>query len=165
MGQVLRGDLDWIVMKALEKDRSRRYDTPSDFVTDIHRHLNNEPVSAVAPNLAYRFEKFFRRNKRAMATAAALSVVLVTASIISILLAIRATSAEAQARRVATSERLAKEAEAEQRELADLNAHEARHNLYLADMAAVGNALQEGRLDQCGMLLEKMDTQEWRGGS
>jgi serine/threonine protein kinase len=62
IGQI-RGDLDWIVMKALEKDRSRRYDTANGLAADLKRHLNNEPVVARPASAAYRFQKAFRRNK------------------------------------------------------------------------------------------------------
>jgi eukaryotic-like serine/threonine-protein kinase len=58
----LRGDLDWIVMKALEKDRARRYETANGLAMDIQRHLNNEPVVACPPSAVYRFEKLVRRN-------------------------------------------------------------------------------------------------------
>jgi serine/threonine protein kinase/tetratricopeptide (TPR) repeat protein len=59
----LRGDLDWIVMKALEKDRARRYETANGLAMDIQRHLSNEPVVACPPSAAYRFKKLVRRNK------------------------------------------------------------------------------------------------------
>src|SRR5207253_1264638 len=59
----LKGDLDWIIMKSLEKDRSRRYETANDFAADLKRHLSNEPVAARPPSAAYRFQKAFRRNK------------------------------------------------------------------------------------------------------
>jgi hypothetical protein len=71
---LLRGDLDWIVMKALEKDRTRRYETANDFAMDIRRHLSNETVSAGAPTAGYRFAKFLRRNKAALGVGAALAV-------------------------------------------------------------------------------------------
>jgi serine/threonine protein kinase len=60
---LLRGDLDWIVMKALEKDRTRRYETPSNFTEDIKRYLANEAVNASAPSIRYRLGKWTRRNK------------------------------------------------------------------------------------------------------
>ncbi len=60
---LLRGDLDWIVMKCLEKDRTRRYDTANALAADIQRHLTNEPVIARPPSAAYLFQKAFRRNK------------------------------------------------------------------------------------------------------
>src|SRR6266516_1554300 len=68
---VLRGDLDWIVMKCLEKDRGRRYETANGLVSDIQRHLGNEPVLACPPSKLYRFQKTLRRNKVAFAAAAA----------------------------------------------------------------------------------------------
>ena len=74
----VRGELDWIVMKALEKDRNRRYETASGFAADIERHLHDEPVEAGPPSAAYRFRKFVRRNKAAFVTA----VVAVAASLL-----------------------------------------------------------------------------------
>src|SRR6059036_2244744 len=64
---VLRGDLDWIVMKALEKDRARRYETANGLASDLQRHLNNEPVVARPPSALYRLQKMARRNKVAFA--------------------------------------------------------------------------------------------------
>src|SRR3954463_7717298 len=66
----VRGELDWIVMKALEKDRNRRYETASGFAADIERHLHGEPVEAGPPSAVYRFRKFARRNRTGLATAA-----------------------------------------------------------------------------------------------
>ena len=74
---LLRGDLDWIVMKCLEKDRGRRYETANGLALDIERHLSNEPVIARPPGKLYRFEKLVRRNKLAVAAAAAVSGALV----------------------------------------------------------------------------------------
>ena len=61
--KLMRGDLDWIVMKALEKDRNRRYETANGLALDIQRHLNQEPVLACPPSTTYRFQKLVRRNK------------------------------------------------------------------------------------------------------
>jgi serine/threonine protein kinase/Tfp pilus assembly protein PilF len=61
--QLLRGELDWIVMKALEKDRNRRYETASAFAADVQRYLADEPVQACPPSAWYRFRKFAQRNK------------------------------------------------------------------------------------------------------
>ncbi len=76
----LRGDLDRIVMKCLEKQRSRRYDTSVALAQDLARHLNNEPVLARAPSVGYRSGKFLRRHTRAVAAAAALLVLLATSA-------------------------------------------------------------------------------------
>jgi tetratricopeptide (TPR) repeat protein len=66
---VVRGELDWIVMKALEKDRNRRYETASAFAADIERYLHDEPVLACPPSAAYRCRKFVRRHRTALALA------------------------------------------------------------------------------------------------
>jgi serine/threonine protein kinase/tetratricopeptide (TPR) repeat protein len=91
----VRGELDWIVMKALEKDRNRRYETAGGFAADIDRHLKDEPVEAGPPSATYRFRKFARRNKAALITAVLFAVVLVLGSVISTWQAVRATRAEA----------------------------------------------------------------------
>jgi non-specific serine/threonine protein kinase/serine/threonine-protein kinase len=64
----LRGDLDWITMKALEKDRARRYGSPSEMASDLLRHLKDEPVLAGAPSVGYRARKFVRRHRIAVVT-------------------------------------------------------------------------------------------------
>src|SRR5437667_9179430 len=88
---LVRGDLDWIVMKCLEKDRTRRYETANGLASDIQRHLNNEPVVARPPSTVYRFQKLVRRNKLAFAGASAVAVALVLGIVASTWQAIRAT--------------------------------------------------------------------------
>ena len=80
----MRGDLDSIALKALEKERSRRYGSPSDLAADIGRYLRNEPVLAVAPSPAYRARKFARRYRGALVTLCAFIVVLMAAAGVSI---------------------------------------------------------------------------------
>ncbi len=75
----LRGELDWIVMKALEKDRQRRYETASGLAMDIGRFLAGEPVSAAPPSTAYRFRKFVRRHRTGVAAASLVGAALVAA--------------------------------------------------------------------------------------
>jgi TPR repeat protein len=75
LANVLRGDLDWIVMKCLEKDRARRYETANGLARDVARYLAQEPVTACPPSTLYRFRKLLRRNKLAVAAA---SLVLVS---------------------------------------------------------------------------------------
>jgi serine/threonine protein kinase len=74
--QTIRGDLDWIVMKALEKRRDRRYETANGLAADIKRHLNNEPVVARPPSAAYKLQKAWRRNKVVFAASAAVFAAL-----------------------------------------------------------------------------------------
>jgi len=96
----LRGDLDSIALKALEKDRTRRYGSPSDFAADIERYLKNEPVMAVPPSVGYRARKFARRYRVALATGCAFAVVLIIAAAISIRQSIRANREAAVAQAV-----------------------------------------------------------------
>ena len=93
----LKGDLDWIVMKCLEKDRTRRYETANGLAADLKRHLSNEPVTARPPSTAYRFQKAFRRNKLVFAAGAAVAMALIVGLTFSAWQAVRATRAEAQA--------------------------------------------------------------------
>src|SRR5262249_48690479 len=66
LGQTIRGELDWIVMKALEKDRKRRYETANGLARDVERYLADQPVEACPPSKTYRLRKFARRNKQAI---------------------------------------------------------------------------------------------------
>jgi eukaryotic-like serine/threonine-protein kinase len=96
----LRGDLDWIVMKCLEKDRTRRYETANGLATDITRHLSNEPIVARPPSQLYRFEKLVRRNKLAFAAGAGIAMMLLLGTVVSTWQAIRATRAEREQTRL-----------------------------------------------------------------
>jgi serine/threonine protein kinase len=97
LSRLLRGELDWIVMKALEKDRGRRYETANGFAMDIQRYLANEPVLACPPSAGYRLRKFVRRNKGPVLAASLLVVVLVAGIIGTTWGMLRAKAAEAEA--------------------------------------------------------------------
>jgi len=73
---LLSGDLDWIAMKALERDRNQRYGTPSELATDVRRYLNNEPVAARPASVSYRLRKYIRRHRSGVAVAAGLVLLL-----------------------------------------------------------------------------------------
>ncbi len=90
----LQGDLDWIVMKCLEKNRTRRYETANELARDIRCHLSHEPVSAAAPTLRYRTLKYVRRHRRVLATAAGFALLLVVGTTLSVWQARRAGRAE-----------------------------------------------------------------------
>jgi eukaryotic-like serine/threonine-protein kinase len=79
LSRLFRGELDWIVMKALEKDRNRRYETANGFALDIERYLTDEPVAACPPSAVYRLQKFARRNKAAFVIGAAIGAALLIA--------------------------------------------------------------------------------------
>jgi WD40 repeat protein/tetratricopeptide (TPR) repeat protein len=97
--KLVRGDLDWIVMKALEKDRGRRYETANGFAMDVQRYLSDEPVLACPPSLGYRLRKFARRNRGAAIAASLVLLALVLGTVVSAWQALRATVAEGKARR------------------------------------------------------------------
>jgi serine/threonine protein kinase len=80
--KLVRGELDWIVMKAMEKERDRRYETANSMVMDLQHYLADEPVQACPPSTWYRFRKFARRNKRMMATAAVTAAALLTTVVV-----------------------------------------------------------------------------------
>jgi serine/threonine protein kinase len=79
---LFRGELDWIVMKALEKDRNRRYETASGFAADVRRYLHDEPVLACPPSATYQFRKFARRHKRGFAAVGIVCGLLATAVVV-----------------------------------------------------------------------------------
>jgi serine/threonine protein kinase len=97
LGQVLRGELDWIVMKALEKDRNSRYESVSALAADVQRYLNDEAVAACPPSAGYRLRKFARRNCRTLVTVGVILVSLVAASAVSAWQAVVAREAQRQA--------------------------------------------------------------------
>ena len=116
----IQGDLDWIVMKCLEKDRAQRYDTANGLAADLKRHLNNEPVLARSPSAAYRFQKMVRRNKLAFAAVTSVAAALVLGVVASTWQAIRATHAEREQNRQREAAVKASASEAAQRKLADM---------------------------------------------
>jgi serine/threonine protein kinase len=95
--RMLRGELDWIVMRAMEKDRTRRYETASALARDIERYLLDEPVEACPPTFRYRLAKFARRHKSALGMATAMALLLLLATGVSTWQAARATRANALA--------------------------------------------------------------------
>jgi WD40 repeat protein/serine/threonine protein kinase len=96
LSQLFRGELDWIVMKALEKDRTRRYETASALAADVQRHLRDEPVQACPPSALYRFGKFARRNKGGL-----LAGLLTMAALVAAVVVLAVTNALIQAETVA----------------------------------------------------------------
>jgi non-specific serine/threonine protein kinase/serine/threonine-protein kinase len=105
LARELKGDLDWIVMKAMEKDRSRRYETANGLAMDIERHLRHQPVVARPPSTGYRILKFVRRHKAGVAAAAVVAAALVTGIIVTTVGLVRVTRAEAATAREAEAAR------------------------------------------------------------
>jgi len=158
----LRGDLDWIVLKALEKDRTRRYDTAHGLAVDIQRHLANEPVLARPPSTAYKMQKAWQRNRLAFSAVAAVVLSLLVGISVSTRQMIRATAAEREQsqlreraeaeRRVAESAR-ANEASLRQQALAVEST--ARRTAYNSDMNLVQQALQQNNLGRASIILNR----------
>src|SRR5262249_20601194 len=90
---VVRGELDWIVMKALEKDRNRRYESANGLGDDIRRYLADEPVQACPPSAWYRLAKFRRRNRAVLVTAGVVAAALLVGTAVSAWQAVRAGDA------------------------------------------------------------------------
>jgi serine/threonine protein kinase/tetratricopeptide (TPR) repeat protein len=99
--QLFRGELDWIVMKALDKDRNRRYETASAFAADVRRYLNDEPVQAGPPSAGYRLRKWIRRHKPLVTASAAVLLVGVVAWAVSTVLILRQRNEAREQRQLA----------------------------------------------------------------
>jgi serine/threonine protein kinase/tetratricopeptide (TPR) repeat protein len=98
LSRLMKGELDWLVMRALEKDRTRRYETANALARDIQRYLADEPVEACPPSTAYKLRKFGQKHKTALTVAAGFGAVLALGVVVSAWQAVRATLAEHEAR-------------------------------------------------------------------
>src|SRR5262249_5726079 len=167
----IRGDLDWIAMKALEKDRTRRYETANDLAADVKRYLSNEPVAARPPSSAYRFQKAIRRNKLMFGAATAVMAALVAGIALSTWKTVQARKAQRETEAARNDERrLRIDAQAAEKK-AQEQALAARRIAYSSDMNAVEQALKENNLGRARMLLNRQKPQygeldlrdwEWR---
>ncbi len=131
--KLVRGELDWIVMKALEKDRTRRYETANGLSQDVERYLADEPVLACPPSAGYRLRKFARRNKRALASGALLGLTLLAAVV----------ALAVQNVRIQSQKQKAEEA---------LDARD--HTLYLRNIQIAHRDCLNGQLAQAATLLD-----------
>jgi serine/threonine protein kinase/WD40 repeat protein len=139
---LVRGDLDWIVMKCLEKDRTRRYETANGLARDIERHLTNEPVVARPPSQLYRLQKLVRRHKMTVVAASAIIAAIIAGAAISTWQALRATKAQREQQRLRETADLARQKESGLRQ----NAERARAAEAIARQQADSNALEAQRL-------------------
>lgn len=137
----VKGDLDWIVMKCLEKDRTRRFETAHELAADLRRHLDHEPVVARPPSTLYRLQKAWRRNKVVLTAVAVVAITLLLGTVIS---AWQAHMANAARTRAEVEERRAKEGERRQRLIA-----------YASDMKAAQIDLADNNLTRVSELLSR----------
>jgi serine/threonine protein kinase/tetratricopeptide (TPR) repeat protein len=140
---LVRGELDWIVMKALEKDRSRRYETANGFAMDLQRYLADEPVQACPPSAVYRLRKFVRRNKGPV-LAAGLVVLALVGGIIGTALGL------IEARRQRDTAQAAAVAETKAKETAELREAETRAVLEFFESKIIAAARPEGQAGGLG---------------
>jgi eukaryotic-like serine/threonine-protein kinase len=166
LSQLVRGELDWIVMKALEKDRNRRYETASAFAADVERYLNDEPVQACPPSAWYRFGKFARRNKGFLFTGGtiAAALVLAVASLVGAVSVLAASNAQTKEKQKQTKEALDREKTANDRLSAALEREQ--RMLYLKRIALAESELALNNLGRVEEMLDacpvKLRGWEWR---
>ncbi len=157
LGSILRGDLDWIVMKTLEKDRVRRYDTCSSLSEDIERHFRTEPISAGPPSATYRFGKFLKRHRVQFAVMTLVIAIVAVGTFFSAWYAVRAKIAEADAKQQARQASLS-EAHAivrEQEAIREASISEAVSEFLNVDL--LGNADPDAQPDRDLKVREVMD--------
>ncbi|HTL54767.1 MAG TPA: serine/threonine-protein kinase [Candidatus Limnocylindrales bacterium] len=160
-------DLDWIVMKCLEKDRTRRYDTARELAADLQRYLDQEPVLARPQSTAYRLSKAVRRHRAGFAAAAAILIVVVAGTTVSVWQAWRATSAERVAEQGRNNEEMLRHTAERERERALHSQGRAELNEYVADINLAHHSILAGNLSRATELLAKHRTTgsqrfEWR---
>ena len=162
LANLLRGDLDWIVMKCLEKDRTRRYETANGLAFDLKRHLNNETVLARPPSSAYRFQRLVRRNKLTFAAIGGVTCVLILGILATTWQAIRATHAKEEALAAQASEKIQRQqAIANEKEAVAAQKAEAaeelvaRQRAYASDMNLAEQALAGSNLGRALDLLNR----------
>jgi serine/threonine protein kinase len=126
LSKLVRGEIDWIVMKCLDKDRTRRYEAASSLAKDLERYLHEEPVEACPPSAAYRLRKLTQRYRKPLITAAFFAVLLALGAVVSTWLAVRASLAEREARLQRDAAREASAAADEQRQMAQEKEHAAQ---------------------------------------
>jgi WD40 repeat protein len=160
---LVRGDLDWIVMKSLEKDRTRRYETANALAIDLQRHLENEPIEARPPSAAYRLQKAARRYKLAFAAAGAVATALAIGVVASTWQAVLATRAkrDADAARKTADQNAGRALAAE--DAANTNLQNASNNLYLANMRLAEEYWEDNNLGGVQELLKESETYSDRG--
>ncbi len=144
----LRGDLDWIVMRCLEKDRSRRYESASALALDLQRHLRDQPILARPPSAFYLGQKLFRRHRAAMTAALIAAVVVVVGGAFSAWQAVRATRAEREQGRLRSVEKDLLHRAEEKGQLA-------RRRAYAADMNLAQQAVASDNLGLAKRLLDR----------
>jgi WD40 repeat protein/serine/threonine protein kinase len=163
LDSALSTDLDWIVMKCLEKDRARRYETANGLAADLERHLENEPVLARPPSAAYKLQKAWRRNKLVFTSAALIAATLIAGIAISSWQAIEAGRARNAAKKQLLAAQAAQQAEKQQRELAEKREAEVSRLLYDANMNVAQQAWDQNNIARLRQILQDTQDSPYRG--
>jgi WD40 repeat protein/serine/threonine protein kinase len=156
LSKLVQGEIDWIVMKCLEKDRARRYDTASGLARDVERYLADEPVDACPPSARYRLSKFARKHRKALVTVAAFVVVLVAGLVMSTLLAVWATTAQREANRQRIASDEAKQEALDAKAEADRQRDEVRVTAYASGIGLAQRAWEENDVVRARELLDEV---------
>jgi len=159
--KLIRGDLDWVVMKTLEKDRTRRYETANELAREIERHLADEPVVAGPPSTVYRLRKFVRRNRALVTSIMVVLIVLIAGIVVSTIFAIGQARARTQAEQARGIAEEARAAEAKQRQIAEEETKRAkelaetqRKQLYFNHIALADAAYRNSNIGRVRKLLD-----------
>jgi WD40 repeat protein/serine/threonine protein kinase len=159
--KIVRGDLDWVVMKTIEKDRTRRYETANELAMDIQRHLSNEPVEASPPSTLYRFRKLVQKHRRTVAAVITIAATLIIGLVVSstmYFVANRARWSEAVARTQAEQAKvIAEQAEKvaqEQKNIAETKAEDLRRAMYANSIQLADAKYKEGNIKRVHELLD-----------
>jgi WD40 repeat protein len=169
LSALVRGELDWIVMRCLEKDRTRRYETANALARDVQRHLAGDAVEACPPTLYYRLRKAYRKNRSAVLIGAAFAAVLLAATVVGLAFGVAATRAEVVAERDRNDADSARIEAVEQRNNAEVARREAldqrdaalrlsermRRTSYVADMGLAWAALDTAKPSYIHELLDR----------
>jgi eukaryotic-like serine/threonine-protein kinase len=160
---ILKGDLDWIALRALEKDRTRRYDGAASLADDVVRYLHDEPIVARPPSLLYRVRKAVRRYRAAFVTSVSVLLLLVAGLVATGMMWFRAVRAERDARTAERDARLLAQSESDARLAALQLAERSRLLLYGAHMNLAGRAWNDGHTERMRSILDRQTPAE--GGS
>lgn len=155
LGASCRGDLDWTVLKCLERERSRRFGSASELGRDLELFLAGAPVTARPPSVTYRLRKLVRRHVGLVVSCVLLLLTLIAAAVTSVAFGLRATDAEQEMREARDVQSVLREEAELDREKAVRSAEDARLHQYVAHINLAHHALLDGHIAKALYLLEK----------
>ena len=154
LSKAVRGEVDWIVMKCLEKDRTRRYETANALARDVEHHLRDEAVEACPPSVGYRLRKFTRKHRTPMAIAACFAFLLLVGAVASIWQAARVEMQRRAAMEAHQQAEMARRDAVERQDEAETARRSLRRSLYASDMQLAEEAWESGDILRLHALLD-----------